>query len=202
MRREKLLDGVILVHDIVVHCVYADLVVVLVLLLKHLRVQLNKVRLEQLIFIKREAILDGDILYVLGLLRLLPYRTLGLLNCLQILDQLVKDRDVLKFFDLDLEGVLHLSEGSLILGILVVLVILRVVGLSYQWALMFDYFLLFDNYFLSLLISNLLLNILAVREYSTVIFGVLMSVLTLPLLVASVVQVSCQVHGTVHGSPQ
>lgn len=68
MRREKLLDGVILVHDIVVHCVYADLVVVLVLLLQHLRVQLNEVRLEQLIFIKREAILDGDILYVLGLL--------------------------------------------------------------------------------------------------------------------------------------
>lgn len=97
---------------------------------------------------------------------------------------------------------LHLSEGSLILGILLVLVILRVVGLSYQWALMFDNFLLFDDYFLSLLIGNLLLNILAVREYPTVIFGVLMSVLALPLLVAPIVQVSCQVHGTVHGSPQ
>jgi hypothetical protein len=51
-----------------VHCVDADLVVVLVLLLQDLRVQLNKVRLEQLILIKRKAILDGDILYVLGLL--------------------------------------------------------------------------------------------------------------------------------------
>lgn len=68
MRGEELLDGVILIHDIVVHCVDADLVVVLVLLLQDLRVQLNEVRLEQLILIKRKAILDGDILYVLGLL--------------------------------------------------------------------------------------------------------------------------------------
>ena len=68
MRGEKLLDGVILIHYIVVHCVDADLVVVLVLLLQDLRVQLNEVRLEQLILIKRKAILDGDILYVLGLL--------------------------------------------------------------------------------------------------------------------------------------
>ena len=68
MRREKLLDGIIFIHDIVVHCVDADLVVVLVLLLQYLRVQLNEIRLEQLILIKREAILDSDILYVLGLL--------------------------------------------------------------------------------------------------------------------------------------
>ena len=68
LRGEELLDGVILVHDIVVHCVDADLVVVLVLLQQDLRVQLNEVRLEQLILIKREAILDSDILYVLGLL--------------------------------------------------------------------------------------------------------------------------------------
>ena len=95
MRCEKLLDRVILIHDIVVHCVDADLVVVLVLLLEHFRVKLNEVRLEQFILIKREAILDSDILYVLGLLRLLSNRTLGLLNCLQILDQFVKHRDVL-----------------------------------------------------------------------------------------------------------
>ena len=68
MRGEELLDGVILIHDIVVHCVDADFVVVLVLLLQDLRVQLNEVRLEQLILIEREAILHGDILYVLSLL--------------------------------------------------------------------------------------------------------------------------------------
>jgi hypothetical protein len=68
LRGEELLDGVILIHDIVVHCVDADFVVVLVLLLQDLRVQLNEVRLEQLILIEREAILHGDILYVLSLL--------------------------------------------------------------------------------------------------------------------------------------
>ena len=68
MRGEELLDGIILIHDIVVHCVDADFVVVLVLLLQDLRVQLNEVRLEQLILIEREAILHGDILYVLSLL--------------------------------------------------------------------------------------------------------------------------------------
>jgi len=68
LRGEELLDGIILIHDIVVHCVDADFVVVLVLLLQDLRVQLNEVRLEQLILIEREAILHGDILYVLSLL--------------------------------------------------------------------------------------------------------------------------------------
>lgn len=50
------------------HCVYANLVVILVELLQYIIVQLYEVRLEDLVFIKRERIFDCHVLNVSTLL--------------------------------------------------------------------------------------------------------------------------------------
>lgn len=112
---EQPLDRLFFIHHIVVDRADADLIVVLAELLENFVVKLNEVRLEDLVLIKGEGILDRYTLDVAILALLLCAQissrmlSVGAFMLGNVFNKLVKYRNVLELFHLYFKDVLNLA---------------------------------------------------------------------------------------------